>query len=167
MTLKTNLVTHMTNSKISIKELAEKTGISEPTLKRLRTHDNANPTLDVLMRLSTALNVSISDLIKAQVSTPTFYQEEKITLDENTSEFIVIFTKNIFSFKPGGKAIFRRHSPGESITKYIINKEGNLFEKVTDSDKWLFRDNAKNNYSINESFISATIIKELYEVNYV
>lgn len=166
MALKTNLVTFMKKKGLSIKELAEKTCISEPTLKRLRTHTDANPTLDVLMRLSSALDVSVNDLIQTQGTTPIFYQGDKIALDDDTTEFIIVFTRNTFSFKPGSKAIFKKHIPGGSITKYIINQEEQLFEKVSD-DKWLFRDEVHNNYSINEGFISAIIMKELYEVNYV
>lgn len=150
----------------SIKELAKQTGISEPTLKRLRTHNSTNPTLDILMKIAKALNVSVNDLIQTQDPTPVFYQQSKIFLNNQINEFIIIFTKSTFSFKAGSKAVFKKHTEKGPITKYIINQEGKLFEKVSE-EKWLFRDEEFNNYSINESFISAVIVKELYEVIYV
>ena len=168
MPLKENLVNYMKNKKIQIKELSVGTGISEATLKRLRTHTDANTTLDVLIKLATSLNISVNDLIQEEKSTPTFYQNQDNAFDieSGLAEFIVVFTKNTFSFKPGSKAIFKKYLPETSITKYIVNKQGKLFERV-DGNKWLFRDEKNNNYSIDENFISAIILKELYEVNYV
>lgn len=166
MALKKNLISFMKEKDKSIRELAQQTGISEPTLKRLRTHNDANPTLDILMRIAKALNVSVNDLIQTQDPTPIFYLQNKIFLNNEISEFIIVFTKNIFSFKAGSKAVFKKHGEKGPITKYIINKEGRLFEKIGE-EKWLFRDETFNNYSINENFISAVIIKELYEVTYV
>ena len=166
MYLKSNLVRCMKNKKISIKDLAAKTGISEPTLKRLRTQIDANPTLDVLMRLATALSVSVNDLIQDEMQYPIFYQGDRVELAENVVEFMVFFTKKTFSFQPGSKAVFKKHAAGESITKYIVNNDGKLFEKISD-EKCLFRDETNNNFSFNENAIFATILKELYEVNYV
>ncbi len=166
MTLKINLVSFMKNRKISIKDLSIDTGISEPTLKRLRTQPDANPTLDVLIRLSDALNVSVNELIEQKSGMPVFSYPEKINLPKGSSEFMIIFTQNCFSFKAGSKAIFRKYAANMSITKYIVNKQGKLFEKISD-DQWLFRDEEHHNYSVNKNFIFAVILKELYEVSYV
>lgn len=156
----------MKNQKVSIKELAIETGVSEPTLKRLRTQPNTNPTLDVLTRLALALSVSINELIQVSNERPVFYQGEPIELGEDISEFMILFTKKTFSFQGGSKAVFRKHKQGNSVTKYIINTHGELFEKISD-EKWLFRDQTFSNYSVREDNIFASILKELYEVNYV
>ena len=67
MTLRNNLICLMKERKSKIKELADLTGISEPTLKRLRTKE-CNPTLDVLIKLSRALNISVDELIPKSVT---------------------------------------------------------------------------------------------------
>lgn len=166
MSLKYNLLRCMKNKKMSIKELALETGISEPTLKRLRSQADANPTLDVLMRMAGALGVSINDLIQHENSYPVFYQGDPIVLVNNATEFMILFTKKIFSFQAGSKAIFKKYTPGGSVTKYIVNSEGKLFEKISD-ENWLFRDETNSNFLLNDNAIFAIILKELYEVNYV
>lgn len=166
MSLKENLVNYMKSKKMPIRDLALKTGISEPTLKRLRCADRANPTIDVLLRIAAALDVSVNDLIQEEKKCPVFHQGQAIELAESISEFMILFTQKTFSFQPGCKALFKKYTQGDSITKYVINTEGKIFEKINDA-QWLFRDDAYNNYSLNENFIFATIFKELYEVNYV
>lgn len=149
-----------------IKDLAITTGISEPTLKRLRCQENANPTMDVLVKIATALNVTVNDLIHTEKQCPVFHQGEDIALAEHMDEFMILFTQKTFSFQPGCKALFKKYTQGDSITKYVINADGKIFEKINGA-QWLFRDETHNNYSFNENFIFATILKELYEVNYV
>lgn len=166
MALRENLIKFMKNKGFTIKELASKTEISEPTLKRLRTNDDANPTLDVLIKISTALEVPIGNLIAEAESNPVFFMDKPIHLPKGIVEFTIIFTRDIFSFVKGNKAVFKKYNEAGSITKYILNKDGIIFEKIN-SENLLFRDEHFNNYSVTKDFILACIVKELYEVHYV
>lgn len=166
MALKQNLIKCMKNKKMAIKDLATLTGISEPTLKRLRSQSDANPTLDVLTRIASALCVSVNDLIQEECQTSVFYQGDTIEFTDTLDEFMILFTKKTFSFQAGSKAVFKKHAPGKPVTKYILNADGKLFEKISD-EKWLFMDELHNNYSLNENVVFASILKEIYEVNYV
>lgn len=168
MSLKENLIRYMKNKNLQIKELSAETNISEPTLKRLRTQTNTNPTLDVLAKLATALEVTVNDLIQDEISISIFHQDQNslFNIENESSEFILIFTKDTFSFKSGSKALFKKLMPGMPITKYIANKQGKILERVGEN-KWLYRDEKNNNYSVDVSFIFAVILKELYEVSYV
>ena len=62
--LKQNLAALMEKRKITIAELSEETGISVPTLKKLRTIDNSNPTLDSLTKLAEFFNVILDSLTR-------------------------------------------------------------------------------------------------------
>jgi transcriptional regulator with XRE-family HTH domain len=166
MALKDNLIKLMAEKKITIRELAEKTDISEPTLKRLRSSDDSNPTLEVLMKISTSLDITVNELIGDKQKVVTIYQDKEFHLAEDIKEFIFIFTKNTFSLLKGSKAVFKRYQTGDQITRYILNGKGVIFEKI-DAQKSLFRDENLNNFSITPDSILAYIIKELYEVTYV
>lgn len=166
MNLKENLIKLMKIKGLTIRELADKTEISEPTLKRLRSRDDANPTLDVLIKISTALDVPLSTLIEEKERSLLIYQGQNFSIPPDTSEFIFVFTKDTFSFPKGTKAVFKKYYYGDPITKYILDKKGGIFEKIN-GEKCLFRDEEFNNYSIDKDLILAYIVKELYEVNYV
>ena len=64
MSLKDNLKRIMEEKRMSIPQLAHQTNISVATLKRLRSVDNANTTIDVLMKLSRTLSVPMEVLLK-------------------------------------------------------------------------------------------------------
>jgi transcriptional regulator with XRE-family HTH domain len=164
MALKENLVRYMKEKSLTIKELSKKTEISEPTLKRLRSKENTNPTLDVLMKISSILDIPVNNLISKEQEIPLFYQDAPLPTEE-LNDFILSFTRDTFSFSKGTKAQFKKYTPGNPVTKYIINKDGFVFEKV-DGEKWLFRDEKHNNYSIDQALILAYIVKEIFEVNY-
>lgn len=50
---------------LSLARLAEETGISKTYLLRLETDDDANPSLDVLTKVASALDVTVADLLGA------------------------------------------------------------------------------------------------------
>jgi transcriptional regulator with XRE-family HTH domain len=50
---------------LSLARLAEETGMSKTYLLRLETDDDANPSLDVLTRVASALDVTVADLLDA------------------------------------------------------------------------------------------------------
>jgi transcriptional regulator with XRE-family HTH domain len=166
MKLKQKLIELMQQHNMTIKELANNTDISEPTLKRLRTRDNCNPTLDVLTKLAEAFDIPLSELLEDQAEMPTFKQNDEIDLPNNTDKFIYIFTKDTFGFKNGTKAIFKKHTENSLPTKYIISKDGKIMEK-TDEERMLFKNEDQDIFSMENKNILAFIIKELYEVNYV
>lgn len=166
MSLRERLLDLMKEKKKTIKDLAKETEISEPTLKRLRTKDDCNPTLDVLIKISRALDVPINQLIQETINNPVFYQDSDMLMDDSIDEFIIVFTKDTFHFKNGSKAVFRKYKLGDSLTKYVVYKNGKVMEKV-DEEKFLFKNEDQNIFSIELKDIKGYIIKELYEVNYV
>jgi len=166
MALNENLINLMQEKKITIKELSNKTEISEATLKKLRISSNANPTLDVLIKITKALGITLNELIENKSKLITFSQGELIELSQDVTEFIYIFKKDTFTFSKGTKAIFRKYNNGDAITKYVISKQGILYERVEGQNS-NFIDENFDIYSLNLSSILAFITKELYEVNYV
>lgn len=166
MALKANLIKLMKEKGLTINDLASKTDISIPTLKRLRTRDDVNPTLDILLKLSKAFDLEISELIQEEISIPIFYQDKTFSIAKDISEFILVFTRNTFNFLKGTRAVFKKYRAGDKITKYILNKEGNILEKINE-EKMLFQDENFINYQINSDLVLAYIVKEIYEVNYV
>jgi transcriptional regulator with XRE-family HTH domain len=167
MAIKDNLIRLMEEKKLTISELASLTDISIPSLKRLRTQ-KCNPTLDVLIKLSQALNTTIGELIKDTSSIPTFQQDETIVLPESHDEFMFIFTRDTFSFKAGTKALFKKYSGKEKLTKYILYQNRIIMSRVNDQeDELIFRDEVQNLHSVHQKDISGFIIKQLYEVTYV
>jgi len=50
--------------KLSQEELAKKAGITYSTLIKIESGANKNPTLDTIVKISTALETKIDDLIK-------------------------------------------------------------------------------------------------------
>jgi DNA-binding Xre family transcriptional regulator len=166
MALKENLIALMNEKKITIRELSNRTNISEPTLKKLRTSLKVNPTLDVLIKITKALDVSLNELIESKSNFVTIVQGEKIAQHSSEiSEFIYLFTKDTFNFTKGTKAIFRKYINGDVITKYVLSKDGMLYQKVENQES-KFKDEKLDVYFLDANSILAYIIKELYEVNY-
>jgi transcriptional regulator with XRE-family HTH domain len=64
-TLKDRLRAERNRSGLSLARLAEETGMSKTYLLRLETDDDANPSLDVLTRVASALDVTVADLLGA------------------------------------------------------------------------------------------------------
>lgn len=165
MPLRNNLIHLMKSKSLTISKLATMTDISIASLKRLRSME-CNPTLDILLKLSNALDVTVADLIKENSTLATFYQDNEIMLSKGDKEFIFIFTRDTFGFKNGTKAIFKRYTGKENLTKYIIYKSKTILERIKD-DEFLFKDEYQNLYCLNPQDISGFIIKQLYEVSYV
>lgn len=62
-TLKDRLRLKRTRAGLSLARLAEETGMSKTYLLRLESDDEANPSLEVLNRLATALDLTVADLL--------------------------------------------------------------------------------------------------------
>lgn len=63
--LKDRLRAERRRAGLSLARLAEETGMSKTYLLRLETDDAANPSLDVLTRVASALDVTVADLLGA------------------------------------------------------------------------------------------------------
>lgn len=63
--LKDRLRAERQRAGLSLARLAEETGMSKTYLLRLETDDAANPSLDVLTRVASALDVTVADLLGA------------------------------------------------------------------------------------------------------
>lgn len=61
--LSTNLNHLMAEAQINSSELARKTGIPASTIKKIRKHNNANPTLTTLLPIAQNFAISVSQLI--------------------------------------------------------------------------------------------------------
>lgn len=166
MSLKDNLIKLMKRNSLKIKELSKLTGISEPTLKRLRTEDDTNPTLDVLIRLSQALDEPIDSLVSNfEVNLPVFSQNEKIKLGPKTNKFVVIITNSSFDLENGTKAVFEVYDGSQKITKFILGRDFKLYQKI-DLEKSLYKDERGSMLILEKEQVFAIIVKELYEVDY-
>lgn len=55
---------------LGLSVLAERSGLSKGYLSELETSEEANPTLDVLMRIAKALDLTIADLVEAPRARP-------------------------------------------------------------------------------------------------
>ncbi len=69
--LSTNLNHLMTKAQINSSELARKTGVPASTIKKIRKHTNANPTLTTLMPIAQNFAISVSQLIGDELSAAT------------------------------------------------------------------------------------------------
>ena len=162
MSLKKNLVSLMKKNNLTVNDLASITDISIPTIKRLRTRDDCNPTLDVLQKISTALNTNIDQLTK-ESKLPIFFQGEKIELD-NTELFLFCIVENIFDFRPGNKLEFRIYRKNQNLTKYILCVENTLLETLS-TDPKKFKAQNGSIVSLEDNQIKACITKQI-EVHY-
>jgi transcriptional regulator with XRE-family HTH domain len=63
--LKLRLRAERQRAGLSLARLAEETGMSKTYLLRLETDDDANPSLDILTRVASALDVTVADLLGA------------------------------------------------------------------------------------------------------
>lgn len=166
MSLKENLKKKMKDKSLKVRELSSLTGISEPTLKRLRTDDNSNPTLDVLMKLSDALGTPIDSLVSsAHYTTPIFKQDLKLDTENLPEKFIVLVTRKTFDLAAGTQVLFERYVEGKLITKYIVGTDSKIYQKLDNSLNQYLSDNQKV-IVIERSQILAVINKEIYEVDY-
>ncbi len=64
--LAANVVVYRARKRLSQTELAERVGISRPTISRIERCDG-DPTLDVLARIAAALNVDFADLFSTEI----------------------------------------------------------------------------------------------------
>jgi transcriptional regulator with XRE-family HTH domain len=63
--LKQRLRAERQRAGLSLARLAEETGMSKTYLLRLETDEDANPSLDILTRVASALDVTVADLLGA------------------------------------------------------------------------------------------------------
>ena len=172
MSLRENLINHMKARKITIPELSGTTGISVQTLKRLRSKSESNPTLDVLQRLSEGLGISLSELIVDSKNASDFQvsASSDFTIDLNEDiphEFIVYITRDFFDLNPGTRAIFKKFTPGDKITKYFIDKNGLILQLYKNENDEIHAISKNNGMIItDQTNIYACIKKEIYEVSY-
>lgn len=166
MSLRENLIKKMREKSLKIKELSLKTGISEPTLKRLRTDDNANPTLDVLMKLSAALSEPIDALVaKVSEKMPIFRQGlDKMPINI-PKKFILLVMNRTFDITAGTKAVFEKYSGKQKITKYILGTDFKLYQKL-DNNTGHYLTEEQNVIVLEHDQILAIINSEIYEVDY-
>ena len=172
MSLRENLINHMKSRKITIPELSSTTGISVQTLKRLRSKSESNPTLEVLQKLSEGLGISLSDLI---IDNKT-YADHQISTNIDSSidindhipdEFIVYITHEFFDLNPGTRAIFKKFTPGDKVTKYVIDRNGTILQLYKNENDEIQAISKKNGMVItDQTNIYACIKKEIYEVSY-
>lgn len=66
--LSTNLNHLMEKARINSSELARKTGVPASTIKKIRKHANANPTLTTLLPIAQNFAISVSQLIGDEMS---------------------------------------------------------------------------------------------------
>jgi len=162
MSIKENLVQLMSNNNVTVKELSLITDISEPTIKRLRTRDDSNPTLEVLQKLSKALNSDLDTLTRDN-PLHIFFQGEKINFSMHP-RFIYKILDDIFEFKAGNQLEFKEYEPGVRITKYIISDLYLLLQTI-DANTLKFRDQNGVIAEFKPTNIKATITK-LVEIKY-
>lgn len=157
----------MKEKSLRIRELSFITGISEPTLKRLRTDNNSNPTLDVLMKLSSALEIPIDSLVSnTKDELPIFMQDTKIHAENSPERFTMLITKKIFEFPVGTRVVFEKYSKNKLITKYIMGVDSKIYQKI-DTELNQYLSDANKVVVIEKHQILAIINREIYEVDYV
>ncbi len=183
--LKQNLAALMEKRKITIAELSEETGISVPTLKKLRTIENSNPTLDSLTKLAEFFNVSLDSLTRqvheeeGRYSVPLIKYDRvkdylngdikeiktRINVEKNTNNvtFCVISDVNLFSFNAG--CVFFCSSSKVKKGDYFIGANGALYKLISDEKIYAAVDLNSNSSVVDESFIRAKIVKVKYEVD--
>lgn len=166
MSLKDNLIRIMKRNSLKIKDLSREAGISEPTLKRLRTDDNSNPTLDVLMRLSIALGEPI-DVLVANISEeiPVFNQGVEIDVNNLPQKFIVLIMIKTFDIAAGTKALFEKYTGKQKITRYVLGVDAKIYQKL-DNDFGHYLTEQQKVIAIEPSQILAIINSEIYKVDY-
>lgn len=159
----------------SVEALAKSTNISIGTLKRLRKlGTEANPTFDVLMKVASALGITIKDLIDEEKETVTQQNQWKeISADninelpDDAREFVVIIKKPIFSLKTGTKLLFKRYSHNTLISKYIIVNNGKVLKRdYNNPEELVFSDENGQVVHVSPENIIGCILKEFYEAEY-
>jgi len=166
MSLRENLIKKMREKSLKIKDLSQLTGISEPTLKRLRTDDSANPTLDVLMKLSTALSEPIDALIAKESEKIPIFRQGLDEMPANVPKrFIYFVLKKTFDIAAGTKAVFEQYSGKQKITKYVLGTDFKLYQKLDDNTGHYLTELQKV-VVIENNQILAIINSEIYEVDY-
>lgn len=166
MSLKENLIKKMKDKSLKIRELSSLTGISEPTLKRLRTDSHANPTLDVLMKLSNVLDVPIDALVSSSFDNiPTFEQGTLLDKEHTPEKFIMLILYKTFDLSPGTKVLFERYREDNVITKYIVGADSRIYKKL-DSHINHYLSDKQSVVVIEKSQVLAVINREIYEVSY-
>ncbi|MBP9886839.1 MAG: helix-turn-helix transcriptional regulator [Leptospiraceae bacterium] len=140
-TVKENLKNIRHNRKLSLDKLAIRCGVSRAMLSQIEQGKSA-PTISVLWKIASGLNVPFSDLIKDKVreGVQVLRYENTKVLFSNTKVFS---TRALFPFighkktefyelilKPGGHEVAESHPPG--TTENIVVVSGRLRLRVGD-----------------------------------
>ena len=70
-------------NKISINELSKMAGVSRAYLYDLEHNRRINPTLDILLKISAALNVNVKDLFYTRLDIETLRNKMHESIDKN------------------------------------------------------------------------------------
>lgn len=110
---------------LSLRELARKSGVSQPYLSQLESGQNNNPTLEVLIKLADALGITLKEML---------IEAELIESDEKTEKENKVFKVNVdvSDALKGLKAIQREARKatkvlkGLEIQKQMTEQKNNL-----------------------------------------
>ncbi|HRG48346.1 MAG: helix-turn-helix transcriptional regulator [Leptospiraceae bacterium] len=162
-TVKENLKNIRHNRKLSLDKLAIRCGVSRAMLSQIEQGKSA-PTISVLWKIATGLNVPFSDLIKDKVREGVQllrYENTKV-LFSNTKVFS---TRALFPFtghkktefyelilKPGGHEVAEPHPPGTTENIVVVSgklrlRVGEEVQELSPKDAIYFNADVPHEYS--------------------
>jgi len=139
-------------------KLAQLAGVPRPTVANLES-GSANPTLSVLLRIATALQVSVDELISPPRASARLYRPHELTLRrrgqvevrELLPDTIPSVTVERMAFKSGARIVGAPHTPGtrEYLTcergRIRLTASGEAYE-LDPGDVVVFRGDQKHSY---------------------
>ena len=165
--IQVNLKRYMKEKELTIKELGEKSGVSEPTIKRLRTDSSVSPntSIDVLNSLANALGITVMELIEDDCSQqePDTYPKQNNKIN-NQEYFIYKFRQQLFVFQKNDKAIFKYFSQTQDhLTQFFFDDHFNLYRLIQKKDNEIIAENKHGEISsLDHKDIMAIIYKQIY-----
>lgn len=157
-----NLKRYMKDKALTIKDLEELSGVSEPTIKRLRTRPvSPNTSIDVLHSLASALGITIMDLTAPPCDST--YEEEAQGKNNEEDTFVYRFKKPLFDFEIDDRALFKKYAYGTSITKFFFDNKFELYQLISQNENSVVAKNQHNEIcSLSYTDIMATISKKYF-----
>ena len=184
--LKENLTRLMKERGVTINVLSDSTGISIPKLKRLRTIENTNPTLDNLVKLSQFFTLSIDELtnlskvIEGSFKVPFLNYDEipkyilsnhcrikRMTIQENIKgvSFCFMILEPMFSFN--ADCIFFCSTDFKvKDGDFCITMDGKLCRIILNGDIMIAFSATQSSNIITFKQLYAKVIKVKYERHY-
>lgn len=165
--IQVNLKKYMKIKGLTIKELGEKSGVSEPTIKRLRIDSavSSNTSIDVLSSLANALDITVKELIEDPNSQqePTNYSEQNNEIN-NQECFVYKFRQQVFVFQQNDKAIFKSFSETQDhLTQFFFDNHFNLYRLIQTKDDEIIAENKHGEISsFDYKDVMAIIYKQVY-----